>query len=834
MYRRPMATMLTILILILWSPLLIAGGQSEAPTSAEAAQPATEPEAPPLSIPEISPLDSEASLLSPNGDGRYESVPVGFEITMGDSGRAPESMRYGVIISDREERELFRRSFTAAPAPGESLTREFEWAGTGTDGAPLPDGEYRLRYLFEAEGELVASVPGRTLIIDTAPPLLSFDPPESLLFSPNGDGIAETLRIEQEAEEGDWTGYLFDRNRDVVREFQWEDTIPGEILLTGSSDKGEPLPEGRYFYRVSGVDAAGNRSREFTLEGIEIDRSLPELQVSINHRHFSPNGDGHQDAVLAIPRFTYRDRIVGWSGVVEGVDSDYHLEFHGRKKEPFPFTFIGTDDAGAPLPEGSYRIRYTVRYRNGIVLTQSAETQIDTTFPQVEISYEEKFTPNMDFNNDEEDMSFRSDEPIAWRGEIVDGKGRALKVFQANGTSAAISWDGSDQSGRQVPDGLYYLTGRYQDPAGNGADLDPPYAILVDSKPVGIEMQIPAGFSPNGDGLNDMLPVGLVHEVANVLTDWRIDFLNEEGTKMRSYAGEAPLPDTLFWDGSLEFNPNRTAPDGNYTARLHLEYEKRPPVEFSSKPFLLDTQPPRIRLDVSEGAFDRGTTRIFGTVPITIVAEDESGLDYWILDILDTEGEIVRSYEGEGRPSEHIWWNGRNEADEPIEEGDDYTFRVTVIDGLGNRGINEQDRRVEVVVIWKDGKYYLLIPNIIFGAYQHALDSAGEAMYTRNMESLKKVLAAFEEFPEHRLILEGHALNVLLGGPGEEEEEEVLLPLTERRAETVMNTLIELGFDPARIRAEAFGGQLPLAPIDDRRVRWKNRRVEFVMVEGSE
>lgn len=833
MYRRPFTWYSLLIMLLLCAEPLSAGGQGEASTPEPPDSPVAETGEPPL-IPEILPLDSDGTTLSPNGDGRNESVAIRFEVSLGASGEPPEKLQYGISIADAEERELFRRSFSRLPSPGESLIREIQWAGTATDGTPLPDGPYRLRYLVAANGEILSSLPGKTLSIDTTPPTLSFETPEQLLFSPNGDGMDEILKIGQNGEAADWTGYLFDRNRDVVREYRWVDSAPPEIILDGTDAGGQALPEGRYFYRVSGVDAAGNRSEEFVLEGIEIDRSLPELQVTINHDAFSPNGDGHQDSVLAIPRFTYRERVTGWTGVVEGVDSDYRLEFHGRKGEPFPFTFTGTDESGNPLPEGSYHIRYTVGYRNGIVLEQKVACLIDTTFPEAEINYEEKFTPNMDFNNDQEDMTMRSDEPISWRGEIVDDRGTALKVFELVGTSGAVTWDGSDQSGRQVPDGTYFLSGRYQDPAGNGADLDPPYAIIVDSRPVGIEMHIPAGFSPNDDGLNDMLPVGLVHEVANVLTDWRIDFFNEGGTKVRTYTGEAPLPDTLFWDGSLEFDRNRTAPDGRYTARLHLEYEKRPPVEFGSRPFLLDTEPPRIRLDVSEGAFDRGTTRIFGTVPITIAAEDESGLDYWILDILDREGEIVRSYEGAGDPSEHIWWNGRNEADEPIDEGDDYTFRVTVIDGLGNRGVNEQERRVEVVVIWKDGKYYLLIPNIIFGAYRHELDSAGEAMHKRNLESLEKVVAAFEEFPEHRLILEGHALNVLLDGPREEEEEQVLQPLTERRAATVMRALIDLGFDPDRISAEAFGGQFPLAPVDDLRVRWKNRRVEFVMVEEEE
>ena len=126
-----------------------------------------------------------------------------------------------------------------------------------------------------------------------------------------------------------------------------------------------------------------------------------------------------------------------------------------------------------------------------------------------------------------------------------------------------------------------------------------------------------------------------------------------------------------------------------------------------------------------------------------------------------------------------------------------------------------------------------MVPNIIFGAYKYRLDSAGPARYNDNMASLKKIIELADRFPQYGLILDAHALNIYLNGSREDKEEEILMPLTENRAEEVKKALVEMGMDPDRIEMEAFGGQYPLVSVTDRSIRWKNRRVEFA-VSGIE
>ena len=43
----------------------------------------------------------------------------------------------------------------------------------------------------------------------------------------------------------------------------------------------------------------------------------------------------------------------------------------------------------------------------------------------------------------------------------------------------------------------------------------------------------------------------------------------------------------------------------------------------------------------------------------------------------------------------------------------------------------------------------------------------------------------------------------------------------------------EFAFDPDRIEKSWYGGAFPIVDVHDTEVRWKNRRVEFIMEEGE-
>jgi hypothetical protein len=204
------------------------------------------------------------------------------------------------------------------------------------------------------------------------------------------------------------------------------------------------------------------------------------------------------------------------------------------------------------------------------------------------------------------------------------------------------------------------------------------------------------------------------------------------------------------------------------------------------------------------------------------------------MEIRDEDGDVVRTYGGEGDPTGDIVWNTAETEEGKEFKGESFTLNFEVEDASGNTRSFTKTVPLDIFLVERNGKRYLAVPDIIFGAYQYALDSRGQEMYRENIDSLERVVSIFERYPEHRLLLEGHALNIYRGTGREQEEEEVLQPLTVNRARTVKEALVERGMDADRIETEAYGGTRPIVSVTDKEVRWKNRRVEFVLLPPKE
>jgi hypothetical protein len=322
--------------------------------------------------------------------------------------------------------------------------------------------------------------------------------------------------------------------------------------------------------------------------------------------------------------------------------------------------------------------------------------------------------------------------------------------------------------------------------------------------------------------------MGIRATLPDDISKWSITVEDTVGRAMKSLEGSGAIPESVEWDGKVN---GETAPEGSYSARVEVEWKKGDRREVVSDPIVLDVSAPIVNITTTSSPFVKKDGEIEGETYITIEVEDISGVEDWNLDIVDKSGEVLRSYEGEGDPSDQIKWEGESDKRRDFAELEELILRIEVTDKLGNTSQIEKPLDIDVIVYRKDGKLYLIVPNIIFGAYQHALNSRGKDWEQKNWASIKRVMNVMGKYPDYRIGLEGHALNIYRGDPAKEaKEEEILVPLTERRAETVGDALKQLGLDVVRIQAEFFGGRQPVASTKDRSVWWKNRRVEFLLI----
>jgi outer membrane protein OmpA-like peptidoglycan-associated protein len=86
-------------------------------------------------------------------------------------------------------------------------------------------------------------------------------------------------------------------------------------------------------------------------------------------------------------------------------------------------------------------------------------------------------------------------------------------------------------------------------------------------------------------------------------------------------------------------------------------------------------------------------------------------------------------------------------------------------------------------------------------------------------ESLAKIAGVLQEYANVRLRVEGHTDSIA--------SEQYNQQLSQDRADSVRNTLIELGVDETRIDGIGYGEVRPIAPNDTPEGRAENRRIEF-------
>ncbi|WP_319559930.1 gliding motility-associated C-terminal domain-containing protein [Marispirochaeta sp.] len=787
-------------------------------------------------VPEVPAVTSGTQYISPNGDGIQDSATLRFTAKVYVKSKQGYIPEYGIQIFDEAD-NLVHEVVEKEPSDVNwffalfrgydlfELEKEITWNGLDRSGNIVPDGAYDVRLYVLDSSDNRTETEVDTFIVDVTPPEATITPPSDNIFSPNGDGVADVYIIQQEGtEEVEWKGLFSNGAGEDVRAFTWTESAPGDVLWDGTDDQGAKVDDGTYTYTLNSTDRAGNSSEDYVVKDIVLNAATPAIDMSLDHTFFSPNGDGRQDTVTVSTRVQNSEEVVSWTGRILSDSREALVKIGGEGSVPETYVVTGYDDQGRRAPEGFYTISYTVIYENGFSTSAEQRIRLDVTPPSVEIHYDDVFSPNGDGLNDFNDVAIRASEPVSWQGQLLGTRGNV--IFEGSGPRIVeqLRWDGRSSSGEILPDGSYFVKGVFTDRAGNQY-VQKPLEIRIDNRDVDIAMTTGKVLSPNNDGVEDVLPVVLEPTIDAEIATWRLSFETEAGDAVKSYSGDDELPDTLFWDGSQE--SGRRAAEGRYTASLRVVYEKGDIVEKRSSSFFLDVTPPRLRLSVSSEPFARTNGALEGEVRVGIEVEDESEIAEWSIDILNSSGEIIRSYAGTGNPAEQITWNGTAGDGTVANPEDSYQVQVSIIDVGGNSSVYTEGLPFDVAIMVKNGKYYILTPNIIFGAYKHALDSAGEAMYKRNQESLDRAAAILQRYPVYDLILEGHALNIYLDGPREDGEEEILGPLTERRAKTVREALIQRGISENRISIEAFGGQQPIVSVSDKTIWWKNRRVEF-------
>lgn len=569
-----------------------------------------------------------------------------------------------------------------------------------------------------------------------------------------------------------------------------------------------------------------------------LDRQPPQIAVQATERYISPNADGIQDFVLLNLSVTDSSKISGWRLQIRNDAGKVVREYRVSERDieetltlksfinkiwtpresamvPEKIFWDGTDANAQLASDGDYVYAFmSWDERDNISPEVTGVITVDNTAPHVELSVEDRFfSPNDDGRKDTLRIShtIKAQSNDVWRASITDGAGKQVRIYSWKGADVPrmLMWDGKDDTGNDVPEGLYFYQIMCKDNAGNAAQGSIREISLSRRLQTA---DVDASLEYFSHALHSSIVFTPSVSDARDLVKWQFAVLNDDDDIVYQMQGKE-VPRAIPWD--CKTAKGKPIPDGMYRYTFSAEYlHGDAPVSFV-KSFTVDSTPPDVKLTYSPRLFSPDGDGEDDIVTINPTIEDDVGIKSWEIVIYAPAGYVFKTFKGTEIPSE-LKWDGIGVNAELVESAADYFLELSAVDITGNQAKTRRIKLpIDVLVIVTDRGLKIRISNIEF-----AFDSA--RLTGKAFPILRRVAQILEKYEKYNILVEGHTDDI--------GDEQYNLRLSEARAKSVMDYLSKRGISKKRMDSIGFGESLPLMPNTSVENRRRNRRVEFLLL----
>jgi outer membrane protein OmpA-like peptidoglycan-associated protein len=570
----------------------------------------------------------------------------------------------------------------------------------------------------------------------------------------------------------------------------------------------------------------------------------PKPNMTSRLRAFSPNNDGVQDTTVFDISLQTAEEIEGWEITIKNTNANLVRRIRSQEDDgnglsiskfftilfsshanisiPAAWEWDGGDDAGKILPDGTYFYQIKVwDVRGEEYFSVPKQVDIRTEQPGADVNIKlTLFSPNRGGGRDhlivEQTLTGRD---VRWTGYMANANGNTVRTFSwGNKPPSQFEWDGRDDSGKIVSDGNYEYIIEGSDNAGNSVRKKVSGIVISTRKrAVGVKASADM-FAPTGKGIFDTIRFTPAAETHEMLENWTLEITSPEGALVKSYAGSAPLPAELAWDG--RGNDATQLPDGVYAYALRAEYADGDAPKTQAQQVRILTRGPAITLTAAPRLFAPDDSTENKNLRITLRFQEHTVISNWKITVKNND-KIFKTFSG-ANPKQRdisILWNGVGDAGEIVESAATYTIEASAADILENTGSADPVQiDIDILVIKTARGLKILITSIEFEYNRWELSSPESPVLNRVSDVLKR-------YPEYKIIIEGHTDSI--------GDVEYNLMLSTRRARTVLRYLTRRGIDDRRMLAKGLGMSVPIASNATAEGRAKNRRVEFILVKDE-
>lgn len=669
-----------------------------------------------------------AFYISPNNDGIKDDL--NFPINISDS-RYLKGYAFiikdsdGVIVREIRNKEkrienqgfggFFDRLFSVES--GIEIPDKFRWDGLNNEGSVVSDGLYYFSVEAWDDNGNIGSSESYAIVLDSISPLLNLIEPEDdqKIFSPNGDGNKDTIKIVQTGSDEDiWEAGIFDSSGNAVKTINFLDSAPSDVIWDGTDDYGIMTVDGVYSYRIKSLDRAGN---SYATEVNNIVKNTEETPITLNidKSFFSPNNDMILDTIVFSSDIPVTDGIIKWKLNIQDSNGRSRRTITGTEVFPEQIVFDGRDSSGIILEEGKYSCIIDVMYKNGNHPDSiSPVFSIDVSPPIATVkSGSSIFSPNGDGLKDEVTLYQESSTEINWTGLVKSEDGKIIDEFQwLSAVESTVSWNGTFADGRLAPDGNYTYQLIAIDRAGNAGQSElVVFTLNTEETPVILTTDMDF-FSPNGDSIQDNISIIPELKVREGISSYSLDIIDKDSQVIRNFSGGVNMPEKFIWNGIR--SDGRTATDGIYRSNLTITYKKGDTPTSVSPQFVIDTVFPDVSISSSFTLFSPDAD---GKKDFIKIIQTTSSEDLWQAEISSDKGLIVNNFFWKGN-AESINWDGRDDKGNILSDGS-YVYTIYSSDKAGNRSSEKMqnimiDTRPTSIFLTVNDKYLSPTGNGLF------------------------------------------------------------------------------------------------------------------------
>jgi len=772
--------------------------------------------------------------FSPNGDKVKDTLTLSLTVPVKE-----EVTGWNIQIKDRQSNTLR----TIRGGQTDTIPNELQFDGKNDAGAVMAEGQYTGILSVNYMNGYTAGAMSPPFNLKVTAPTAEIAS-DFTAFSPNHGGVQSEMIIRQQgSREQQWTGEIRraagTSGEAPVRSFRFNGTPAAELRWDGHGEAGTFAADGEYTYQITATDQAGNVGRSNVLR-FRMSTVETPVMISSDARAFGPEGNGPRKSLNLTPQIQVRQGITSYRIEVQNNSGQAVRVFEGQGAPPATVRWDGRTTANAAAPEGSYKARIDLRYEQG---NQPSATslpfELDNTPPKATVSAPHTiFSPNGKRNTIPFAVATQANDE--WEAAIVGSGGRRVRTWNWQGAAPQVIWDGKDNAGNAAPDGTYQFTLNSTDAAGNTAQHSIPNLTLDARVPRLILTASATNIAPKPNQSADLVRFSIINSLQDGIDNWNLELKDNAGAVVKRFASTAPAagaagtaarvagpPSTIGWNGLSEGGGIR---EGRFTPTLTVNYLKGDVVTASTASILVHVTGPELSFNYRPKYFSPDNDGVEDELFISLGARSPAPIATWNVEIREPvpPNLLFYRFEGRGSPSETVMWDGRSSKGELVQAATDYPVKYTATDILGNTSTIDAIIGVDVLVIRDGDILRIQVPSIVFRENAADFNGIPTDRLDNNIRVLRRIAEILNRFRDYKVKVEGHANPVARTA---DEERKELQPLSEARAQAVLDRLVEYGVARNRLSSVGMGGTRTVVPYNDRDNWWKNRRVEFILIK---